>query len=364
MKNNIKDENENENNNLSRRKFVKNVAFGTLGLAASLGLGKFAENAFGNENNNPDVKTVKSRIISVRSPGIMKDLRPDPNVVENMVNEGLKKLTGKDDITAAWSQFISKNDVVGIKVNPIGKKTLSSNPEVVNSIIKGIQGVGVKANNIIVWDRYDEHMGWAGYPFNKSSEGVRYYSTEPTSGYDREQFYKSDEDKESMRDEDGNISYFSNILTRDITALINVPVMKDHSIAGVTLCLKNISYGVVNNTRRFHAAPYYCDPMTAEVFSHPAVSKKIRLHILDSLNACFDGGPINMKPFTMWKEERILFGTDPVAIDKIGMELIEKKRLENNKSSIRHKAKHIRTAAQMGIGTDDPAMIDLVEVNV
>lgn len=361
-----------EGKNVTRREFVKDLTYGTLGLAATMGAGTFVKNVYGDSEN--DVKSahknsinsfgVKSRVISVKKSGIMDNKRPDPKIVENMVDLGIKKLTGKDDIIAAWRQFVSKDDIVGIKINPIGKKLLSSNPEIVNSIIKGVQAVGVEPNSIIVWDRYDEHMESAGYPFNTSSEGVRYFSSESTAGYDREQFYKSDEDKKSMRDEDGNISYFSNILTKNITALINVPVLKNHSIAGVTICLKNLAYGVVNNTRRFHPAPYYCDPMTAEVCSHPALKNKIRLHILDSLQACFDGGPINMKPFTMWNEASIMFGTDPVAIDKIGMDIIEKKRIENNKSSIRQKAKHIKTAAQMGLGTDDLDMIDLVELNV
>ncbi|MGR3179392.1 MAG: DUF362 domain-containing protein [Candidatus Anammoxibacter sp.] len=348
----------------SRRKFIKKLASGTLGVTAALSGGGLIESVFGEDNSFSGSVGSKSKVINVKSAGVIKDKTPKPEIVEKMVNEGIMRLTGKNDIGEAWSQFVSKDDVVGLKINPIGMKRLSTHPELVNAIINGLIIAGVKPNNIIVWDRFEEHLEWAGYKFNNSAEGVRYYSTEHNAGYDQKTYYTSDKDKPGKRDKEGNVSYFSNILTKDITTLINVPVLKDHNITGATLCLKNIAYGVVNNTRRFHPAPYFCDPMTAEVCSHPAVTSKLKLHILDCLRACFDGGPVDMKPFAIWNEERIMFSADPVAIDQLGLETIEKKRRENNKSSILHRAKYIKTAAKMGLGTNKHEEIDLVDVEV
>ncbi len=358
--------NNKDNDGLSRRKFLRNATLGAMGFAATVGGGgAFIEKAVASDSEPQVAVKQKSKVVSVKSPGVMKDNKANAEVVERMVNEGIKRVSGKSNIAAAWKTYFSSKDVVGLKINPIGMTKVVTRPETVNAIIKGLLLIGVKPNNIIVWDRYDEHMQQAGYTLNMGAEGVRYFSSEPSGGYDTEQFYKSDADKESKRDKDGNVSYFSNILTKEITGLINVPVLKDHSIAGVTLCLKNIAYGVVNNTRRFHAAPYFCDPMTAEVCSHPAVTSKIRLHILDCLEACYEGGPVNMKPYAIWNEDRIMFGTDPVAIDQIGMEIIDKMRITNGKPSVRQRAvKHISTSAKMGLGTDDPARIELDEVVV
>ena len=350
---------------ITRRKFIRDAACGTLGFTAAFGSGKLIETVYGESDSSLNNFTGKSKVVSVKSFGVIKEKSLNSASVEIMVNEGIKKLTNKTDVAEAWGQFVSKDDVVGLKINPIGMKRLSTKPEIVDVIIKGLQSVGVKPNNIIVWDRFEKHMKMAGYPFNTSSNGVRYFSSEPTGGYDKENYYQSDNDKSDKRDKNGNISYFSNILTKEITSLINIPVMKDHSIAGVTLCLKNIAYGVVNNTRRFHPAPYFCDPMTAEVCSHPAVTKKLKLHILDCLQACYHGGPVNIKPFDMWNEERIMFSADPVAIDHLGMEIIEKKRRENNKPTILERAtKQIKTAAKMGLGTNDRKRIDLIEMEV
>ncbi|MBI5678384.1 MAG: DUF362 domain-containing protein, partial [Planctomycetes bacterium] len=144
----------------------------------------------------------------------------------------------------------------------------------------------------------------------------------------------------------------------------NVPVMKDHGIAGVTLCLKNLAFGAVNNTQRFHPTPYFCDPASAEICAHPVLSGKVRLHIVDALQACFDGGPASMKTWTMWNEERLFLGTDPVAIDRIGLEIIDRKRKENNYSSVFQKARHIATAEKKGLGVYDRKNIELLELNV
>lgn len=306
----------------------------------------------------------KSRVIAVKSSGIMESGKPEQEVVQKMVNEGMFTLTGKKTVAEAWRMFFTPDDTVGIKVNPIGGIKLSTRPEVVNSIVHGLRAAGVKENNIIIWDRFSYHLITAGFPVNKGSSGVRCYGTEPTAGYDKEVYYESLDDDYKLREEDGARSLFSTIVTQHVTAIINVPVMKDHGIAGVTLCLKNLAFGSVNNTPRFHPSPYFCDPASAEVCMHPALRHKVRLHIVDALQACFEGGPASMKKWTMWNEERLFFGTDPVAIDRIGLEIIDKKRKQNNYASIYKKARHIVTAGANGLGVHDKNNIDFIELNV
>ena len=64
----------------------------------------------------------------------------------------------------------------------------------------------------------------------------------------------------------------------------------------------------------------------------------------------------------MWNEERLFFGTDPVAIDRIGLEIIDKKRRENNCPSIIQKARHIATGGKLGLGIYERDNIDFVEM--
>ena len=53
-----------------------------------------------------------------------------------------------------------------------------------------------------------------------------------------------------------------------------------------------------------------------------------------------------------------------MAIDRIGLEIIDKKRKENNHPSVFQKAKHIATAEKKGLGIYERKNIELVELNV
>jgi len=352
-----------KDSHFSRRDFLRHTVIGTVGVGMSLSGLNSLQTAIGSDES-PSPPHDKSKVIAVKNSGIMSGGKPDQKFVQNMVNEGMFTLTGKKTPAEAWRTFFTPKDVVGIKINPIGGKKLSTQPEVVNTIILGLIAAGVKENNIIVWDRFDEHLTLAGYQINKGNSGIRYYGTEQTTGYDKAVFYESEDDDFNLRQNNEVRSFFSKIVTQQVTAIINVPVMKDHGIAGVTLCLKNIAFGVINNTARFHPSPYFCDPATAEVCSHPAIKDKVRLHIVDALQACFSGGPVDMKPQTIWNEEQLFFGTDPVAIDRIGLEIIDKKRRENNCMSIFQKAKHIATAEKKGLGVFDRKNIELIELTI
>jgi uncharacterized protein (DUF362 family) len=351
-----------KDNHLSRRDFLKHTALGVAGAGIGIGGFKNLQVALGADEALPSFG--KSRVIAVKRNGIMKGGKPDQKIIQDMMNEGMFTLTGKKTTAEAWRSFFTPEDVVGIKVNPIGGVKLSTRPEVVNAIVLGLVAAGVKENNIIIWDRFSYHLITAGFPANHGSSGVRSYGTESAAGYDKANYYESLDDDYTLRQDDGARSLFSNIVTKHVTAIINVPVMKDHGIAGVTLCLKNLAFGAINNTQRFHPTPYFCDPASAEVCAHPVLRHKVRLNIVDALQACFDGGPAGMKAWTMWNEERLFFGTDPVAIDRIGLEIIDRKRKENNRPSVFQKAKHIATAEKNGLGVYDIKNIELIELNV
>ena len=46
--------------------------------------------------------------------------------------------------------------------------------------------------------------------------------------------------------------YLAKVVTQELTKIINIPTMKDHSASGVTGCLKNLGYGCFNNVARTH----------------------------------------------------------------------------------------------------------------
>ena len=105
---------------------------------------------------------------------------------------------------------------------------------------------------------------------------------------------------------------------------INLPVLKHHQSAGVTIALKNMSHGMVNNVNRSHLTPTAnaCGIFIPSVVSLPVIREKAVLHICDGVKASYHGGP-GARPQFVWEHKTMYFATDPVALDKTGWKAID-----------------------------------------
>jgi uncharacterized protein (DUF362 family) len=214
-----------------------------------------------------------------------------------------------------------------------------------------LQAAGVKAGDIIVWDRDTDEMERVGFRAASTANRVQCFGTDRV-GYEEE------------LSTFGSVgSRLSKILTQHCDVMINVPVLKDHEGAGVTIALKNM-YGVIHNPNKCH--PNGCNPYVADVNMIPAIRSKMRLTICDATTACFEGGP-GFKPQYAWKENALLVSQDPVALDYTGWQIIERKRAEKRMKTLAadgRSPKYIATAAdeRHRLGTNDPQRIAAVEV--
>jgi len=150
-------------------------------------------------------------------------------------------------------------------------------------------------------------------------------------------------------------------LTRISDAVINLPVLKDHGIVGITLALKNL-FGAVHNPNKYH--PNAGDPYVADVYMLPPIRQKVRLAICDAITAQYEGGPSYM-PQWSWPFNGLLVARDPVALDYTGWQIIEQERARRGLKPLKdvgREPKWIATAARHGIGTNDPRRIERLEV--
>jgi len=155
----------------------------------------------------------------------------------------------------------------------------------------------------------------------------------------------------------------SKILTQRCNVLINVPVLKDHDGAGVSIALKNI-YGVIHNPNKYH--PNGCNPYIADLNMVPEIRTRMRLTICDATTASYEGGP-GYKPEYSWKNNALIVSQDPVALDYTGWQIIERKRAERGLKTLEGDGRaphYIATAAnaQHRLGTNDPRRITVVEL--
>jgi uncharacterized protein (DUF362 family) len=157
-----------------------------------------------------------------------------------------------------------------------------------------------------------------------------------------------------------------------VNKLINLPVLKDHQSAGVTLALKNLSHGLVNNVSRSHSSSTLnvCGAFIPAVVSLPIIRDKSVLHILDGIKGLYHGGPF-ARPQFVWEHRTLYFATDPVALDRIGWKAIDKKRVaaglkpiaeaqpDEFSTFLNRQPEHVEIAATLGLGTWDERKIDL-----
>ncbi|MBM4079531.1 MAG: DUF362 domain-containing protein, partial [Planctomycetes bacterium] len=107
-----------------------------------------------------------------------------------------------------------------------------------------------------------------------------------------------------------------------------------------------------------------CDPYVADICAHPVIKDKLRLVVCDAIRAQYNGGPA-YAPQWAWKHNGLLFSRDPVAIDRIGAQIIEEKRKASGMPPLKQagrEPKYIETAAKLGLGEGDPAKIEVIQV--
>ncbi len=325
----------------NRREFVKEMVAGAAvlgtGTKFSLGEGKTAEKS----------KVVIVRDAKLRTPGPS----PDEKRVAAMLDHAMQTYFNTQNPVQPWKRLARPGQVVGLKVNTLGRKGA---PDAARgaTICERLQQAGIKAGDIIVWDRSSRDMEAAGYKLSSAPGAVRWVASD-TAGY------------ESATVSHGMVTtQLSKILTQCDT-VINMPILKNHNLAGVTMAMKNM-YGVINNPSAMHSTA--CNPYIADLNMIPEIRQKIRFVIGDMMTAVYVGGP-GYRPEFAWNEDGLIVGQDWVAIDYTCAQIIERKRAEKGLHTLEQQGTpwhYIATAAdaQHQLGTNDPARIALIEQRV
>lgn len=323
----------------------------------------------------------RGRVIAVQDSAVLLSGQYQAESVRRMMRRGMTALTGADGWADAWWRFFQSGDVVGIKVNPVGQPHVISDATVVREIIAGLEAAGLKRRDIVVYDRYRAQFLRAGFQ-QWLPDGVRTaYATEnydniqqAIEGYDPDHYMEMALTLPGYGVESvtARRSYAARFITREVNKLINLPVLKDHQSAGITLALKNLSHGLVNNVNRSHATSSLnaCNAFIPAVVSMPVIRNKTVLHILDGIKGVYHGGPSARPPF-VWEHHTLYFATDPVALDRIGWEAIDAQRTaagmkklvqdtpDRFSTFVHRQPEHVEIAGALGLGEWDRAKIDL-----
>jgi uncharacterized protein (DUF362 family) len=283
-------------------------------------------------------KATRSTVARAQRPSVIDAETGTVNLgqLRELLGKAVCAAMGTDQPVAGFRRLFHPTDVVGIKVNTLAGKGLSTHPELVQLLAEWLVQSGVPSNQIVVWDRSDRELEAAGFQLNRETSGVRCQGT-------------NDDYDWTPREWGANGSCFARLLCSELTALINVGLVKDHDLSGISAGMKNL-YGVIHNPNKYHDNG--CSPYLAQLSASPLIRDKLRLTILDGLIAQCHGGPAR-SPRWAWPWGGVLVSTDPVAIDAVAHHIIEERRRQVSLQSLAEEGrepKWLEVAAELGLG--------------
>lgn len=284
---------------ITRRDFLRVTAMTPLAGAFAYGL------------KIPQEKEVskKVKVVLIRDEeALISFKKPDPDVVQKMLDDAVAILLGEKDTVQAWKKLVKPSDIVGIKTNIM--HYLPTTQEVEQALKQRIMDVGVPEENIGIDDR-----------------GVR-----------------------------------RNPIFQKATALINARPARTHHWSGIGGCIKNyITF--VPRASAYH--PDSCADL-ASLWKEFNLIDRTKLNILVMLNPQFHSvGPHSYSDKYVWDYKGIMVSQDPVAVDAIGLQIIQAKRREyfGKDLPMQTPAKHIRLAdTRHHLGVSDPRKIELLKL--
>ena len=124
--------------------------------------------------------------------------------------------------------------------------------------------------------------------------------------------------------------YAKDVLEADV--FINMPILKHHNMAKLTMGLKNLM-GVVWDRGFFHRTDLH------QTIAELMAVRKPDITILDAIQGITDNGPMGPGPIRTYNQ--VVFGSDPVAVDAYGAQLFGMKPAD---------LEYLRIAAELGHG--------------
>ncbi len=379
-------------NSLNRRKFFGIIGAGTAALAVKhltvLGSELVQPQAKPATNINDAAKVPRMPFsIPGKFPGKVVHIKNSKSVINDepveqeayiMIEKAMLELTGQKDLKKSWRTFVNPGERIGLKVNPVAGKLLATSHAVVKSVVKQLTESGIDRKDIIIWDRREMELKDTGFTA-ENYPGIKIMGTEQQDelgsfvdkdgklygerNIDKDWYYWADVDGEYDTEtmpymvNGGKYSYFSKIVTREIDKIINIPILKNAG-GSITNAMKNLAFGSVSNTGRLHAKLW--NETCAEVCAFAPLRDKVVLNICDGLRGCFNGGP-GANPQFICNYNSILVASDPVAIDRIGYDIIAEKRIAEGlqKVATPDVLTFLTMSSDLGLGISEKEKIDL-----
>ncbi|MCK9304228.1 MAG: DUF362 domain-containing protein [Bacteroidales bacterium] len=247
------------------------------------------------------------------------------------------------------SRFVKRGQKIVVKPN-IGwdkspEEGANTNPELVAAIVKDCLRAG--AAEVVVFDHSCDH--WQSCYKNSGIEDAAKAAGARIAFAHDEKYYKSVKIPKGKRLKEAKIH--SEIL--DCDAWINVPVLKTHGGARMTISMKNFM-GIVWDRRFLHA-----NDLQQCIADCSTISKMPVLNIVDAYRIMTQNGPKGKSPDDVQLAKALFISTDIVAADTAAVKFFSQFRpMDINSVS------HIGIAEKMNIGTTDLDSLSVKRIKI
>ena len=295
----------------------------------------------------------RSRVVVLRHDRLAAEGQgPAPQHLSELLDEAARALTGDAKAADAWARWFKPDDRLAVKVNCLG---LPTKPAVALGLAAAVGGIGLPPEQVMVWDRTSRELRAAGYTLSGTGGGVRCFGTDALArrgngGYSAD-----------VHTSGATGSLISRIVTDEATALVSAAILKDHNLAGLTGVMKNF-FGAIHNPNKYHDNG--CDPFIADACAQKPIRDRLRLVLCDATWPQYQGGPAPRRQW-QWPYGGLILGTDPVAADRVGCDILERKRAAVGMKSFeadQRPARHVMSGEARGLGTANLERIEVVSI--
>lgn len=277
----------------------------------------------------------KSQVLEIRDNYVVRGTLVDEDLMINLLQSGIKRLSGLSDPNQAWRRYLHEGDTIAIVFNRRATRGLSTNTAFADALLQCLYRAGFKPEQFLIYGL--DELGPNAGEVQRCAYG---WQTEKT-------------------DFGSNADYLAQWL-EDVTAIINVPTFMEDNILGLRGTLANVTLPLVKSPSQMAHVRAGGDPFVADIYDLPQIQGKIRLTIANALHVLYAGGPVIDRRY-VFERRSALFCDDPVALDRVGLGIINIYRQSEQMpphAEAKISAGYLLTAEAMGLGYYDLNRID------
>jgi uncharacterized protein (DUF362 family) len=256
----------------------------------------------------------ENRLEKTQEVGIVRNYSvPDDTRYPEVVNIGgsdpFQTASRAVELLGGMSRFIARGDTVAIKPNigwdRVPKHAANTNPQLVAALVDLCYKAG--ASEVLVTDASCNDANRA---YNKSGIGLAAYNAKA-----RVVLPRADRFRDMVID--GRLLKRWPVYTPLLSAdkFINVAICKHHNLTAYTGVMKNL-YGVLGGQRNLLHQDIHTSIYDLQAFMRPTLT------VLDAFRVLVRNGPQGGSFSDTEVRNRLVMGTDPVAIDAIGASML------------------------------------------